>query len=131
MIDTSSLEQALATLDEALAALARAPQDGFIRDACIQRFEYTYELSHKMLRRYLEASEPAGSREMSFPSLIRLGFERGLLAQSWDVWTIFRDARNATSHAYNETKARDVAGKIPNFAAAAHFLAQQIKARQP
>jgi nucleotidyltransferase substrate binding protein (TIGR01987 family) len=130
MIDISSLRQALATLDEALAARAIAPGDKFIRDACIQRFEYSYELAHKMLRRYLAASEPA-VHEMSFPSLIRLGYERGLLAQSWDVWTQFRDARNATSHAYDEAKANEVVEKIPSFAAAAHFMATQIEAQQP
>jgi nucleotidyltransferase substrate binding protein (TIGR01987 family) len=130
MIDISSLKQALATLDEALAARARTPEDKFIRDACIQRFEYSYELAHKMLRRFLEASEPAGVREMSFPNLIRLGYERGLLGESWDVWTEFRDARNATSHTYDETKAAGVVEKIPAFSAAARFLATQIDAHQ-
>lgn len=130
MIDLSSLHRALATLDEALAARARAPEDKFIRDACIQRFEYSYELAHKMLRRYLEASEPVEVHQLSFPNLIRLGFERGLLEQSWDVWTKFRDARNATSHAYDEAKANDVVEKIPGFAAAARFMARQIEARQ-
>jgi nucleotidyltransferase substrate binding protein (TIGR01987 family) len=130
MIDISSLRQALATLDEALAARATAPGDKFIRDACIQRFEYSYELSHKMLRRYLAESEPA-VHEMSFPRMIRLGYERGLLSESWDVWTIFRDARNATSHAYDEAKANEVLEKIPAFAAAAHFMAKQIEAQQP
>lgn len=129
-IDISSLHQALSTLDEALTARADAPDDKFIRDACIQRFEYCYELTHKMLRRYLTAAEPAGVQELSFPNLIRLGYERGLLAQSWDVWMDFRDARNATSHAYDEAKARSVVEKIPAFAAAARFLATQIEARQ-
>ena len=130
MIDLTSLTRALATLDEALAAHARAPEDKFIRDACIQRFEYSYELSHKMLRRYLEASEPTDIRELSFPSLIRLGHQRGLLAESWDIWSAFRDARNATSHAYDELKAVKVIKQIPSFAKAAHHLAVEIAARQ-
>ncbi|MBU6449748.1 MAG: HI0074 family nucleotidyltransferase substrate-binding subunit, partial [Rhodospirillales bacterium] len=113
-----------------LAAQAHVPEDKLIRDACIQRFEYSYELSHKMLRRYLEASEPAEVHQLSFPDLIRLGHERGLLGESWDVWMDFRDARNATSHAYDEDKARKVFAKIPAFAKAARFLAAQIAARQ-
>ncbi|MBU6418306.1 MAG: HI0074 family nucleotidyltransferase substrate-binding subunit [Proteobacteria bacterium] len=130
MIDLSTLHRALATLDEGLDALADRPGDKFVRDACIQRFEYTYELSHKMLRRYLETTEPAGVGELSFPDLIRLGFARGLLAESWDTWVAFRNARNATSHAYDETKALEVITKIPAFAIAAHHLATQIEARQ-
>ena len=70
MIDISSLIQALAMLDEALAARAAARADKFIRDACIQRFEYSYELTHKMLRRYLESSEPTKIHQLSFPNLI-------------------------------------------------------------
>ena len=130
MIDISSLRQALATLDEALAARALAPQDKLIRDACIQRFEYSYELAHKTLRRHLEITEPRGVAELSFPKLIRLGFDRGLLSESWDVWSAFRDARNATSHAYDEAKAQEVAAVIPAFAKAARFLAAQIDASQ-
>jgi nucleotidyltransferase substrate binding protein (TIGR01987 family) len=130
MIDISSLRRALAKLDTGLSALARTPEDQLVRDGCIQRFEYSYELAHKMLRRYLEATEPGGVSEFSFPKLIRLGYERGLLAESWDVWSDFRDARNATSHAYDEDKAREVAAKIPAFAKAAQFMATQIEARQ-
>jgi nucleotidyltransferase substrate binding protein (TIGR01987 family) len=130
IIDLSSLHRALATLDEALAARMHAPENKFIRDACIQRFEYCYELSHKFLRRYLTATEPTGISELSFPDLIRLGFQRGLLAESWDVWVQFREARNATSHAYDEDKAQKVLAQLPDFARAAHFLATQIKARQ-
>lgn len=130
MIDLTALHKALATLDEALTARACAPDDKFIRDACIQRFEYSYELSHKFLRRYLAETEPAGVGELSFPNLVRLGFQRGLLMESWDVWTRFRDARNTTSHAYDEVKAQEVIAQLPDFATAAHFLADQIKARQ-
>jgi len=130
MIDTSSLTKALQTLEVALEAFARAPEDNFIRDACIKRFEYSYELSHKLLRRYLEATEPNGVNDLSFPKLIRLGYERALLSESWDLWEGFRDARNTTSHAYNEKKARDVLDKIPAFLKAARFLGGQIEARQ-
>jgi nucleotidyltransferase substrate binding protein (TIGR01987 family) len=129
MIDTSSLARALETLEIGLEAFARAPEDKFIRDACIQRFEYTYELAHKMLRRYLEATEPADVKALSFPGLIRLGFERGLLSASWDVWSDFRTARNITSHAYDEAKANDVVLVLPRFAEQARFLLATIAAR--
>lgn len=132
MIDFSSLQKALKTLEEALTARAADPADKFIRDACIQRFEYSYELSHKMLRRFLEATEPSPARigELSFPDLIRLGFERGILAGEWVVWKGFRDARNITSHAYDETKAEEVLAGIPPFLQEAGKMLKEMTRRQ-
>ncbi|XGA80453.1 nucleotidyltransferase substrate binding protein [Halomonas sp. CH40] len=45
-LELSSFEKALASLDEALAEYDRT-QNQFVKDACIHRFEYTYELAHK------------------------------------------------------------------------------------
>lgn len=55
--------------------------DTQIRDRLTQRFEFTYEISHKMLKRQLEMTSaiPAGFDEMSFQDLIRSGNENGLL----------------------------------------------------
>jgi len=51
----------------------------------IQRFEFTYEISHKMLCRYLEASSanPAEFDKADFQYLIRTANERGLLLGDW------------------------------------------------
>ncbi|HLN23963.1 MAG TPA: nucleotidyltransferase substrate binding protein [Patescibacteria group bacterium] len=131
-LDLSSLQKALATLDEALQAQAVSPENKFIRDACIQRFEYCYEPGHKMLRRYLEESEPTPRDigDLSFPNLIRLGYERGLLGSEWVEWKGFRDACNITSHAYDERKANDVLAVIPAFFTEAKYLLAQIEKRQ-
>ncbi len=130
MIDASSLRQALATLEVGLRALDGAPEDQLVRDACIKRFEYSYELSHKMLRRFLQTTEPGGVEQLSFPSMIRLGFARGLLARSWDMWSRFREARNQTSHTYDEAKAKDVVGLLPLFLAEGSHLCAEIARRQ-
>ena len=129
-LELSSFEKALASLIEALAEFDRT-QSQFVKDACIQRFEYTYELAHKLLKRQLEAMSPNPSEidQMSFPDMIRSGAERGLLAQSWDQWKYFRDARNATSHAYNEKKANEVFVQIPAFRDEAAFLLARLQER--
>ncbi len=45
-LDLSSLQNALASLRRALTRWqAAGEQDEELRDACIQRFEYTFELS--------------------------------------------------------------------------------------
>ena len=129
-LELSSFEKALALLDEALAEYDRT-QSQFVKDACIQRFEYTYELAHKLLKRQLEAmsATPAEIDQMSFPDMIRTGAERGLLANSWDKWKLFRDARNATSHAYNEKKANEVFERISAFRDEAAFLLARLQER--
>jgi Nucleotidyltransferase substrate binding protein like len=74
-LDTSSLGNAVRRLREGLARCEREPTDEQIRDGLIRRFEFTYELSHKMLRRYLKetAASPDEIERMAFADLIRTG----------------------------------------------------------
>lgn len=130
-LDLTSLDGALASLRRALARWqATASQDEELRDACIQRFEYTFELSWKMLKRRLELDLPDGRSvdAMSFRDLIRTGAERGLVGDA-DAWMVFRDKRNITAHTYNAAKAADVAASIPAFARHADALYAELQAR--
>ena len=67
-IDITSLERAIRALEAALMRHAATPADDLVRDGCIQRFEFTYELSYKMLKRFLEATSenPPEFDKMSF-----------------------------------------------------------------
>ena|SRR3990167_7541199 len=130
-LELTSLRKAIMTLEKALLAYQKDPknENNFARDAAIQRFEYTYELCHKMLRRYLEITEPEKEviDQLTFPDLIRLAAERGLVLNSWDQWAHYRDARNTTSHAYNEDKAIAIVEDIPDFLTEAKFLLKQLE----
>ena len=66
-------------LREGLARHEREPGDEQIRDGLIQRFEFTYELCQRMLRRYLRETAPSPDEieRMSFADLIRAGNARG------------------------------------------------------
>lgn len=130
-LDLTSFEKAIHSLEVALAAFQKQPTDLFIRDASIQRFEYTYELCHKMLKRYLEITEPNSELidQMQFAQLIRTGSERGLLLNGWDTWNKYRYARNLTSHTYNEDKAVEVCQAIPLFFEDAKFLLEKLHER--
>src|ERR1700677_4300136 len=101
MIDIASLEKAIAQLETSLkyseSDLAKK-DDGIakqFRAAAIQAFEFTYEVSHKMLKRYLKDTEPSAEiiDELNFSDLIRTGFEKGLLSGSWNEWRTYRKAR--------------------------------------
>lgn len=128
-LDFSALERAVATLEAALARQAREPDDDMIRDACIQRFEFTYEMSHKMLKRFLEATSanPDTFDALAFQDLVRIGSERGLLASDWARWKVFRTARSLASHSYDETKAREVFAVIPEFLNEARHLRDRLR----
>lgn len=130
-LDLSSLENALQRLDEALQANAVDPKNSLYRDACIQRFEFCYELSHKMLKRYLELASPnpVAIDELAFPDLIRTGSEQGLLRSGWNVWKDYRQARSITSHTYDETKAIAVMQIIPDFLLEGQALSKELSRR--
>ncbi|MEI7494222.1 MAG: nucleotidyltransferase substrate binding protein [Alphaproteobacteria bacterium] len=132
ILDLSSFKKAIVTLEEALNAYQHESENTFIRDACIQRFEYTYEITHKMIRRYLEMNESTAAvvADLSFPGLIRLAYARGLLHEEFVQWKAFREARNTTSHTYDEEKAHEVFESIPKFLTEAKFLYHEIQTRQ-
>lgn len=136
-LDLSSLVQAVDSLRDSLEVL-RLEQAGnnpqvlrVIQAGVIQNFEFTFELSHKMLKRYLEATEPnpAGLDQANFQDLIRLGSERGLLRSSWDSWKRYRTARGITSHTYDQTKAQEVLALVPEFLLEAQILLGQLEQR--
>jgi nucleotidyltransferase substrate binding protein (TIGR01987 family) len=86
-----------------LVRYEREPADEQIRDGLIQRFEFTYKLSHKMLRRYLKevAASPEEIERMPFADLIQAGSAQGLLRGEWPDWRRFREMRARTSHTYD------------------------------
>lgn len=108
-IDFTALEKAVASLDRAVRRSTAAPADEELRDAVIQRFEYTHELAFKMLKRQLEQESPTPEHidHLAYNDLIREARERGFPVEV-ENWSRFRRARNLTSHAYDEAKAREV-----------------------
>ncbi len=130
-LDIRSLEKAVDRLAEGLARYQRDTTDTQIRDGLIQRFEFTYELSHKMLKRYLEATSASPDQydAMPFADLIRSGNEQGLLLSDWPRWRMYREMRAKTSHTYDEEVALAVVAGIPDFLEEAVFLRDQLRAR--
>lgn len=130
-LEITPLQNAIARLEEGWAAYQRDPTQTLIRDGLIQRFEFTYEISHKMLRRYLESASPTPGQydDMPFPDLIRSGNEAGLLLGDWPKWKKYRNMRAKTSHTYDEEFALEVVAGIPNFIEEAKYLRDQLSQR--
>jgi len=96
----AEVRNAAARLQEAVAQ----PETAILRDAVIQRFEFSFELVWKGLKLYLERQghECGGPR----PTL-KKAFAEGLIAtpEEADVWLQMLDDRNLTSQAYDEALA--------------------------
>ncbi|TKJ37960.1 nucleotidyltransferase [candidate division LCP-89 bacterium B3_LCP] len=108
-LDFTSLKKAIASLDRAIQRSQTAREDEELRDAVIQRFEYTYELCWKMLKRQLEleSPNPALIDTLSFRDLLREAAQVGIL-KDIESWMDYRQMRNITSHTYDDAKARSV-----------------------
>ncbi len=126
-LDFSSFVKAVARLDEGLERYNRDTGDLQIRDGLIQRFEFTYDLAHKMLRRQLESvsANPDQVDRLSFADLIRDVTEQGLIGSDWSQWRTWREMRSTTSHTYDEDKALQVVEGIPGFLTEARDLADR------
>src|SRR5690606_6231424 len=130
-LDISTLTKAVTRLEEGIKRYQQDTSDTQIRDGLIQRFEFTYEISHKMLKRQLEviAANPEALDSLAFQDLIRSGNEAGLLRSDWPQWRRYRELRAKTSHTYSEDVALAVVTEIPDFLPEAKYLQQQLRER--
>jgi len=104
------LGRALDRLDEALAA----PGEGIVIDATIQRFEYTFELFWKTLKRALEE---AGRKPSGTPrDVLSFGWQDDWLDGDERLWIGMLADRNRTSHVYDEAEALEIYGRIRDYA---------------
>jgi nucleotidyltransferase substrate binding protein (TIGR01987 family) len=129
-LDLTSFEKALVSLARAIARSEQAPADEELRDAVIQRFEFTYELAWKSLKRRLEeeVAEPASVDRLSFHDLLREAAERGLVADV-EAWMEYRRQRNITAHTYDTDKARSVHRTALSFYPDARALLRELGRR--
>ena len=129
-LDLSPLQKALNSLNRAIVRSQKAPDDEELRDAVIQRFEYTYELSWKMLKRQIEQESPTPSEidRLSFRDLLREGAERGMIADV-EKWMDYREQRNITSHTYDDNKAKSVYESALSFYDDAKTLLSELERR--
>lgn len=128
-IDLTSLEKALASLDEIIKRYDKEQDDLAIRDAAIQRFEYTYSLAVKIIIRFLRYSLPETEDSLTFNDAIRQANKAGILKSDLETWSIYRQKRNLSSHTYNEQVALEVAGGIKDFSSEVHYLLNRIKSK--
>jgi nucleotidyltransferase substrate binding protein (TIGR01987 family) len=88
------------------------PEDAIVRDACVQRFEFTFEMAWRAVQAFatVEGLDCVSPREC-FRTAFRLG-----LIENDPVWMAMVEDRNRTSHIYDEDVAREIYGTLPGYA---------------
>lgn len=103
-------KRAIGTLREILMQ----PFSVIVRDAAIQRFEYTFEAYWKFIKEYLKIKE--GIICNSPKSCFREVFTVGMIKEDETIKLLeMTDDRNMTSHTYKEEVAQIIYGKLKEY----------------
>lgn len=102
--------KALMRLNQAKLAVDNEPDNQLYQMALIQTFEFTFELGWKVVKDYLKYN----GVEARLPrEAIKEGFAAGVI-EDGQLWIDMMDARNSTSHSYDEKVAAQIVHNITN-----------------
>lgn len=110
---------ALRNAVDSLALVLREPKSEIVRDAAIQRFEYSFELAWKTLKRYFKINDKKDIHNVK--DILREAGSQGLIG-SVENWFEYLEARNLTSHTYDVNTAERVYESARKFALDAESL---------
>ena len=107
----SNFKKAHAQVTDALVLMGQRSLSDLERQGVIKAFEFTYELSWKLLRDYLlwqGVSPIAGSRDA-----IREAFRLNIISDG-HAWMAMLQDRNKTVHIYDESTIDGILGNLQN-----------------
>ena len=105
----SVFSQALAKLTDVIELSKHHTLNDYERDSLVKRFEFTYEMAWKLMMSYEKdcgVSQIVGSRDV-----VRHATTLSLV-DNGEAWLDMIDARNQTSHLYDEEAVADVIDDI-------------------
>ena len=119
-LSTTALRDAISSFEEAIELAKKHKLLGDenyyrqFRTSAIHSFEYCYELSSNLIRRYVEkvVVDTDDVRHLNFRDYMRVAAEYGLIDYLED-WVEFREWRNNTSHAYDPDIAEELFVELP------------------
>ena len=118
-------ERALASLLELVPQYLESKENIILRDAMIQRFEYSTEAFWKFLKAYLLTEHNLSAN--SPRDVIRTGLKAKLFSEEISKELLqMLDDRNLTSHTYVEELAETIAGRIPEYFKNMHAVMNQL-----
>ena len=113
-------QKALKRFEEVL----KQKKNDFIRDSAIKRFEFTFDLSWKLIKAFLE--EEKGIKCVSPKDCFREAYHQNIIEYD-EFWLQITDWRNDAVHTYGEGFADDFYEKLPKTLKCFKSLAKNIK----
>lgn len=96
---------------ESLEQINMNSKEDIVQDAAIQRFEFSYELSWKIMQNIAIAN---GMDSYGPKNAIRNAAQLKLIEDP-EEWLIYLNYRNLTTHTYGQETAREVFSALPRF----------------
>jgi len=119
-VDLTAFASALLRLKGALAE----PKSDLVRDAAIQRFEFSFELAWKTAARVMRnAGVDSGA---SPKQVVRAAFKLGWIGDD-RLWLDMLEDRNRTTHIYDEEMADEIYAHLPGYHTALANLLERLK----
>ena len=118
-------------LDRLKLAMDRRPalaDDGYgdmVLDILVKRFEFTFEMSWKAVRRYLDF---IGIEALHPRAAFKEAFSQGLVSNE-EIWLDMIEQRNVSSHTYDEIGVSDLKEKVEQYWQAFETLKREIDKR--
>ena len=116
------LEQSIQNLEKALDRYHKHKEDksalkDIFKDSCIYRFKNTYEITFKMMKRYLKeaSSNPFEIEKLTFNQIIEEAFTASIIKLEVKDWKKFREHCIRMSEFYKEDEDDEVLKEIPLF----------------
>ena len=114
---------ALDNLDETVECINRDGISKIYTMALVQAFEIAFELAWKTIQDYLEYS---GIKTDTPREAIKSAFSNNLI-EDGKIWILMMEARNKTSHTYNQSFAKELANEILNeYTKQLHNLSEKL-----
>ena len=101
----NNYKKALAALERSVVAAKERKLNEMEEQGLVKGFEFTFELSWKLLKDYLESKgfkDFHGSKDT-----FKLAFQESLISEG-EIWMEMIDNRNRSSHTYEESIARQI-----------------------
>ena len=124
----TSLEKSIRVFNRKKVNLDNLDEIEVIRAGVIQVFEYTYELSWKFMKRWLEANVTPDMSGLPRKEFYRICAENKLILDV-NKWFEFHSAKNQTLHIYNHEVSEKVFEKAIEFLPYSQELIKNLEER--